>query len=60
MISHRLASTCVADRIIVLSEGAVAESGTFNELIKSKGLFAQMWDIQSSWYGGGRIDGKTV
>lgn len=60
MISHRLASTCVADRIMVLSEGAVAESGTWNELIKSKGLFAQMWDIQSSWYGGGRIDGKTV
>lgn len=50
MILHRLASTCVADRIIVLSEGKVAEEGTFSELIDKSGIFAQMWEAQSRWY----------
>ena len=61
MISHRLASTCVADRIIVLADGAVAESGTQAELLKNQGLFAQMWEAQSSWYEkGGAAHGKEV
>lgn len=61
MISHRLASTCVADRIIVLSKGKIIEEGTRTELMSRNGLFAKMWEVQSSWYTkGGDAGEKTV
>ena len=50
IISHRLASTRVADWIIVLSKGKIAEKGTYDELINENGIFAQMWEAQSHWY----------
>ncbi|MGE5504836.1 MAG: ATP-binding cassette domain-containing protein, partial [Actinomycetota bacterium] len=42
VIAHRLSTVEGADRIIVLDEGKVAESGTYGELIKAGGLFAKM------------------
>ena len=61
MISHRLASTCMADRIIVLSKGKIIEEGTRTELMSRNGLFAKMWEVQSSWYAkGGDAGEETV
>jgi NHLM bacteriocin system ABC transporter ATP-binding protein len=40
VIAHRLSTVRQADRIIVLSEGKVQQSGTFAELSEAKGLFA--------------------
>ena len=44
MIAHRLSTVTNADRIYVLENGKVAESGTHDMLTKSDGLYAKMWD----------------
>jgi ABC-type multidrug transport system fused ATPase/permease subunit len=49
-ISHRLSSTQFCDRIIYLENGAIQEVGTHIELMKKKGLYAEMFDIQSQYY----------
>ena len=41
-VAHRLSTLAAMDRIIVLDEGTVVESGSFDELIGKGGLFAQM------------------
>jgi ATP-binding cassette subfamily C protein len=42
VIAHRPSTIRNADRIIVLHEGVIAESGTYLELIKQRGLFYRM------------------
>lgn len=49
-ISHRLASTSFCDRIILLENGNIAETGTHQELIASNGKYKELYDIQSCWY----------
>ncbi len=43
MIAHRLSTVTNADRIFVLKEGKITESGSHEELVKKSGLYAQMW-----------------
>ena len=49
-ISHRLASTRFCDRIIFIENKTIAESGTHNELLKSGGKYANLFEIQSKYY----------
>lgn len=49
-ITHRLGSTQISDRILVISGGRVAQSGTHEELVRQDGLYAQMWNSQKQWY----------
>jgi ATP-binding cassette subfamily B protein len=42
VIAHRLSTVRVADRILVLQNGRVAEHGGFDELVKKNGLFAAL------------------
>ena len=56
-ISHRLASTRFSDRILLLENGRIAESGTHRELMQAGGSYAKMYEIQSSYYTGGDPDG---
>ncbi|QNL98402.1 ABC transporter ATP-binding protein [Treponema sp. Marseille-Q4132] len=44
MIAHRLSSVVNADKICVIDEGRVAETGMHAELLARKGLYASMWD----------------
>jgi ATP-binding cassette subfamily B protein len=48
LISHRFTNVTLADRIIVLDKGAVAETGTHDELMKIGGLYFSMYTKQSS------------
>ena len=48
LISHRLANMTDADRIYVLKDGQVAESGSHQELLRQKGAYSQMWETQQS------------
>ena len=50
LISHRLASARLADRIIVIEGGEVIETGSHDELMQSKGLYSVMYEEQSEWY----------
>lgn len=46
VIAHRLSTIRHADRIIFLSEGKIAEEGTYEELIAKNGLFAELVERQ--------------
>ncbi len=50
LISHRLSTTKDADRIILLENGSIAESGTHAELIADGGTYAKMWNVQAEKY----------
>ena len=50
LISHRLSTTKDADRIILLENGTIAESGTHSELLQKGGTYAKMWNVQAEKY----------
>lgn len=49
-ISHRLSTTRHADRILMLENGSVIESGTHEALLEKNGKYAEMWHAQASKY----------
>jgi len=49
-ISHRLASTRFCDRVLMLEDGAIVESGTHEELLAMRGKYYQLYEIQSAYY----------
>ena len=50
LISHRVGFARLADRIILLSDGKVAEVGTHDELMAKNGLYANFFNEQAQWY----------
>ena len=52
VIAHRMRTVAGADKIVVLSEGTVAEEGAPEKLLKQNGLYARMVKLQTesqSW-----------
>ena len=49
-ISHRLSTTRLADRIIMLENGRIVEQGSHEELLQQNGKYAQMWKVQAGAY----------
>ncbi len=49
-ISHRLSTTRLADHIVMLEKGRIAEEGTHEELLRRNGKYARMWRVQAGAY----------
>jgi ATP-binding cassette subfamily B protein len=50
LISHRFSSVRSADRIYVLADGKVVESGNHDELMRQNGLYAELFTLQAAAY----------
>ncbi len=46
IISHNLLNVKDADKIIVLDEGKIVDTGTHNELINREGFYSKIWNLQ--------------
>ena len=55
-ISHRFASTRFCDRIVLLGDGVVQESGSHEELMEQNGQYAYMFGVQSKYYKEGEVN----
>ena len=49
-IAHRLSTIAAMDRLIVLDEGQIVEEGTHDQLVKSGGIYAQLWAHQTGGF----------
>jgi len=47
IITHRITTASEADRIIVIEDGQIIESGTHESLIQEEGSYKRIWEIQS-------------
>jgi len=50
IISHRFSTVRNADRILVLDEGRIIEEGDHEKLMKKKGLYAELFNLQAQGY----------
>ncbi|MGI8493945.1 MAG: ABC transporter ATP-binding protein, partial [Pyrinomonadaceae bacterium] len=50
IISHRFSTVRMADRIIVLQNGSVAEEGTHDALVSRGGVYAELFELQAAGY----------
>ena len=50
VISHRFSTVRVADRIYVIHDGRVLESGTHDELVAKRGRYAELFELQAQGY----------
>jgi ABC-type multidrug transport system fused ATPase/permease subunit len=51
LITHRLTNVTLADRIIVIENGAISETGTHEELMIKQGRYYRMYTRQTSRFG---------
>jgi len=50
LVSHRLGSARLCDRVLVMQEGRLVEQGTHEQLLAAGGEYARMWAAQAQWY----------
>lgn len=50
IVTHRIGSAKIAERIIVMKDGEIAEIGSHDELANSGGVYANMYTAQARWY----------
>lgn len=46
-ITHRISTASEADSVIVIEDGEITQRGSHQQLIKTEGLYKQLWDIQN-------------
>ena len=50
LISHRVGFARMADKVIMLNDGEIAEMGSHNELMGKNGMYAHFFNEQAQWY----------
>jgi ATP-binding cassette subfamily B protein len=50
LISHRFSTVRMADRIVVIQDGRIAESGSHEQLLRSEGIYAELFSLQAEGY----------
>src|SRR5262249_54924600 len=50
LISHRFSTVRIADRILVLDNGRIAEEGSHRQLMTLGGLYSGMFELQAAYY----------
>jgi ATP-binding cassette subfamily B protein len=50
VISHRFSTVRIADRIAVINNGRIAELGSHEELLKARGRYAELFELQAAGY----------
>lgn len=50
VIAHRLSTLSGMDRILVFKKGQIVEDGTHKELLKMKGHYAELWEMQAGGF----------
>jgi ATP-binding cassette subfamily B protein len=50
LISHRFSSVRMADRILVLADGEIEAQGTHAELLRQRGRYAELFELQAAGY----------
>lgn len=62
IVTHRLGSTKIADRVIVMDKGRIAAMGSHDELMMKCDLYRKMFNLQAEWYYDkpDSADGKSI
>ena len=50
IVTHRLASAQIADRILVVKDGRIVQDGSHDELVTVEGEYKTMYELQRQWY----------
>ena len=50
IVTHRMGSAKIAERIVVMQNGEIAEIGAHDELVSRGGVYAEMYKAQAGWY----------
>ena len=58
LISHRLSTVRMADKIVVLEQGEIVEEGTHEDLLKLGGRYAELFELQAAAFFEGGSNGK--
>jgi len=59
-IAHRLSTIAVLDRLVVMDQGRIIESGSHEELLRQDGLYAALWRRQSGGFLGVEVEESSV
>ena len=49
VIAHRLTQAVTADRILVMEDGRIVQSGTHADLVETPGPYARLWAAWTAW-----------
>ena len=50
VVTHRLGSTRLVDKIVVIDKGHIIDIGTHEELLSRTGKYVELWNAQAEWY----------